>query len=167
MKCELWTYGLGSLCMTWVIQSQVNPDSLWLGKYGCFIVCSCLVFQIVFFYVPSSLCLGMKDHTGYLVILWKTLSFWNFPEWGHPSLCMCTSSGFSVYSVLWDWGSLMLLFFRRIWCEGSPWTPEWTPSYIGWGRATCWNHWCSTDASLRDPWRSAKACGMPSTPLSF
>jgi len=55
-----------------VIQSQINPESLinlWLGKYGYFIVCYCLVFQIVFFYVPSSLCLGMKAHTGYLVIL--------------------------------------------------------------------------------------------------
>jgi hypothetical protein len=23
------------------IQSKINPDTLWLGKYGCFIVCSC------------------------------------------------------------------------------------------------------------------------------
>lgn len=120
------------VCMTWVIQSQINPGVLWLGKkIGSFIVCSC---QIVFFYVPSSLCLGMKIHTGYLVI--------------GDHLCCYFSGGNDAR-------------------EARIWTPEWTPSYIGWGRATCWNYWCSPDASPRDPWRSAKTCGMPSTPLSF
>ena len=171
----MWTMNL----WTWFVMydlSHSKPDQPWyplarkiwlfyslflLGFSNCFLLCT---FQSVSWYErPHWLPGDSLKNTFFLELPRMGPSILRWPSY----LYACVHLVDSVYFVLWDWGSLMLLFFRRIWCEGSPWTPEWTPSYIGWGRATCWNHWCSPDASPRDPWRSAKACGMPSTPLSF
>jgi hypothetical protein len=47
--CRSLGYNFGS----GIIIPEQNPTRCHPYKYGCFIVCSCLIFQIVFFYVPS------------------------------------------------------------------------------------------------------------------